>query len=127
MPDKLCLMRVLLISRYGPLVKPLARGLTEEGYTVEVAADGDAGEHPARAAAFDVIILDLPGPRESGLSVLRRLRGAGLKTPALVLAAPDVVADQAPGAGAGPDSWLTKPFELEELFARLRALARRPP
>ena len=115
-------MRVLLISRYGPLVKPLIQGLTEEGYTVDVAADGDDGCSRARAAAFDVIILDLAGPGASGLSVLQRWRGAGLKTPALVLAAPDVVADRLPGADAGPDAWLSKPFELDELFARLRAL-----
>jgi two-component system OmpR family response regulator len=114
-------MRVLLISRYGPLVKPLTQGLTEEGYTVEVIADGAASCPPARAAAFDAIILDLVGPPESGLAVLRGWRRAGVKTPALVLAAPDGVTDQAPGA----DAWLSKPFELDELFARLRALVRR--
>jgi DNA-binding response OmpR family regulator len=113
-------MRVLLISRYGPLVKPLTKGLTEEGSTVEVLAGADAGLSPARAAAFDAIILDLVGPRESGLAVLRGWRRAGVKTPALVLAAPDA-ADQAPGA----DAWLSKPFDLDDLFARLRALVRR--
>ena len=118
-------MRVLLISRYGPLVKPLTQGLTEEGYTVEVAADGDAGGSMARAAAFDAIILDLAGPREAGLAVLRGWRRAGLKTPVLVLAAPDAAAEQAPGADAGAEAWLSKPFELDELFARLRALVRR--
>ena len=118
-------MRVLLISRYGPLIKPLTRGLTEEGFTVDVAADGDSGCSRARTAAFDAIILDLLGPRDSGHSAVQSWRRAGLKTPALVLAAPDGIADQAPGLGTGPDAWLTKPFELEELFCRLRALVRR--
>jgi DNA-binding response OmpR family regulator len=116
--DRRSPLRVLLVSRYGPLARPLTRGLTEEGFTVAVAAGPEEAYARARTGDADVIILDLMGPKEAGLALLQGWRSAGLKTPVLVLTAPDGVAEPVPGA----DAWLAKPFELDELFRRLRAL-----
>lgn len=115
-------MHVLLLSRYRPLIKPLARGLEEEGFRVEV-ADGGGAVYPG---GFDAILLDL-FPEQAGLALLRGWRRAGLKTPVLVLTVPGSIDQLLPVLDAGADDWLGKPFELDELFARLRALARRPP
>jgi DNA-binding response OmpR family regulator len=115
-------MRVLLFSRYRPLVKPLARGLEEEGFRVDVADGGDGATSGLRTAAYDAIVLDL-FPPEAGLALLRDWRGAGLKTPVLVLTAPGSTEELLPVLDAGADDWLSKPFALDDLFARLRALA----
>ncbi len=118
-------MRVLLIEDHKPLVRALKQGLEEEGFAVDVAYDGEVGAYKAQTADYDVIILDLMLPREDGLSLLQRWRRAGLNTHVLVLTARSSIEDKVRGLDLGADDYLTKPFQLEELLARLRALIRR--
>jgi DNA-binding response OmpR family regulator len=118
-------MRVLLIEDHKPLVRALKQGLEEEGFAVDTAQDGPEGDYKARTAEYDVIILDLMLPKEDGLSLLQRWRRNGLKTHVLVLTARGSIEDKVRGLDLGADDYLTKPFELEELLARLRALIRR--
>jgi DNA-binding response OmpR family regulator len=118
-------VRVLLIEDHKPLVRALQRGLQEEGFAVDVACDGEEGGFKAQSAEYDVIVLDLMLPKEDGLSLLRKWRRAGMKTHVLVLTARGSIEDKVRGLDLGADDYLTKPFELEELLARLRALIRR--
>jgi DNA-binding response OmpR family regulator len=118
-------MRVLLIEDHKPLVRALKQGLEEEGFAVDVASDGQEGDFKARTAEYDVIILDLMLPKEDGLSLLQRWRAEGLSTHVLVLTARGGMEDKVKGLDLGADDYMTKPFELEELLARLRALIRR--
>jgi DNA-binding response OmpR family regulator len=118
-------VRVLLAEDHRPLVRALKQGLEEEGFAVDVAYDGQEAAHKARATEYDVIILDLMLPREDGLSLLQRWRRAGLETHVLILTARDRIEDKVRGLDLGADDYLTKPFQLEELLARLRALVRR--
>jgi DNA-binding response OmpR family regulator len=119
------LVRVLLIEDHKPLVRALRRGLEEEGFAVDTAFDGEEGAFKAQTADYDVIILDLMLPKEDGLSLLQRWRRAGLKSHVLVLTARSGIEDKVRGLNLGADDYLTKPFELDELLARLRALVRR--
>jgi len=116
---------VLLIEDHKPLVRALRRGLEEEGFAVDTALDGEEGAYKAQTADYDVIILDLMLPKEDGLSLLQRWRRAGMKSHVLVLTARSGIEDKVRGLNLGADDYLTKPFELEELLARLRALVRR--
>lgn len=118
-------MRVLLIEDHKPLVRALKRGLEEEGFAVDVAYDGEEGGFKAKGAEYDVIVLDLMLPKVDGLSLLQKWRQRGLKTHVLVLTARSGIGDKVRGLDLGADDYLTKPFELEELMARLRALIRR--
>src|SRR6266446_169521 len=118
-------MRVLLIEDHKPLVKALRRGLEEEGFAVDTAEDGEEGNYKARTATYDVIILDLMLPRIDGWTLLREWRRQGIATHVLVLTARDTTVDKVQGLDLGADDYLTKPFQLEELLARLRALIRR--
>src|SRR5262245_41485203 len=118
-------MRVLLIEDYKPLVRALKQGLEEEGFAVDVAYDGEEGGFKAEATNYDVIVLDLMLPKEDGLSLLKRWRRNGMGTHVLVLTARGSIEDKVNGLDLGADDYLTKPFELEELVARLRALIRR--
>lgn len=118
-------MRLLLIEDHKPLVRALKQGLEEEGFAVDVAYDGEEGGYKAQTADYDVIILDLMLPKEDGLSLLQRWRKAGMKAHVLVLTARGGIEDKVRGLDLGADDYLTKPFELEELLARLRALIRR--
>jgi DNA-binding response OmpR family regulator len=119
-------LRVLLVAGYRPLVKALTQGLEEEGFGVDHAPDTDVGYGKARAAAYDAIVLDLRGPGDEGLPLLRGWRRSGLRTPVLLLAAPGGL-DSAHDLDPSADGRLSKPFVLEELVARLRALIRRTP
>src|SRR5262249_23718811 len=110
---------------HKPLVRILKQGLEEEGFAVDAAYDGEEGDFKAHTADYDVIILDLMLPKEDGLSLLQRWRRAGLKSHVLVLTARSSIDDKVRGLNLGADDYLTKPFELEELLARLRALVRR--
>ena len=103
----------------------LTRTLTAEGYEVTVAADGGAALAEAERVAPDVIVLDVAMPALDGLTVCRRLRSKGLPTPILMLTARDAVPDRVAGLEAGADDYLVKPFAVQELIARLRALTRR--
>jgi DNA-binding response OmpR family regulator len=118
-------VRVLLIEDHKPLVRALKQGLSEEGFAIDVAYDGEEGDFKARTTEYDVIILDLMLPKEDGLSLLQRWRRQGMKTHVLVLTARGNLEDKVKGLDTGADDYLTKPFELEELLARLRALIRR--
>jgi len=118
-------VRLLLIEDHKPLVRALKQGLEEEGFAVDVAYDGEEGGYKAQTADYDVIILDLMLPKEDGLSLLQRWRKAGMKAHVLVLTARGGIEDKVRGLDLGADDYLTKPFELEELLARLRALVRR--
>jgi two-component system copper resistance phosphate regulon response regulator CusR len=118
-------IRILLVEDEAPIADFVARGLGEEGFTVEHAADGESAWHALRTASWDVVVLDwmIPGP--DGLTLLRRLRQTDAATPVLFLTARDAVPDRVHGLDAGADDYLCKPFAFEELLARVRALARR--
>jgi DNA-binding response OmpR family regulator len=118
-------MQILVVEDEQRMAELLRRGLTEEGHHVVVARDGVTGFEMARAAQFDVIVLDMMLPQMDGLTVARRLRAARNQTPILVLTARDAAADVIGGLDAGADDYLTKPFSLEILLARLRAVSRR--
>lgn len=118
-------MRVLLIEDHKPLVRVLRQGLEEEGFAVDTALDGEEGDFKARSAQYDVIILDLMLPKKDGLTLLKEWRTSGLASHVLVLTAKGMLEDKVRGLDIGADDYLTKPFELEELLARLRALIRR--
>ncbi len=119
-------IRVLLIEDEQAIGDFVARGLREEGFTVEWATDGDAGWHYLNTGAWDVVLLDWWLPGADGLSLLRRFRQGGRTTPVLFLTARDAVSDRVRGLDTGADDYLCKPFAFEELLARVRALARRP-
>lgn len=116
--------RVLVIDDDDNIRISLKRALSYAGFTVDVAEDGDAGLQKALITPPDVVVLDVMMPGLNGLEVCRRLRAGG-DTPILMLTAKDEVADRVVGLEAGADDYLIKPFALEELIARLRALLRR--
>lgn len=117
-------MRILYAEDERDLNSLVARRLTSEGYGVDRCFDGEEAWEYLQAAEYDAVILDVMMPRLDGLSVLRRLRGAGKRTPVLLLTARDAVADRVTGLDSGANDYLVKPFALEELSARLRALIR---
>lgn len=117
--------KILLVEDEQGLVVTLTDRLTEEGYTVNSVSDGTAGFSRATAERFDLIILDLMLPHSSGLDVCRDLRQRGIKTPVLMLTAKSQLMDKVIGLKLGADDYLTKPFEMPELLARLEALLRR--
>lgn len=116
--------RILIIEDEDKILQFLRRGLTFEGYQVDTALDGASGLAAARAASPDLVILDWMLPGMDGLEVCRRLRAAG-PTPILMLTAKESVSDRVQGLDAGADDYLVKPFEFDELVARVRALLRR--
>jgi DNA-binding response OmpR family regulator len=117
--------RVLLVEDDASLARSIVNGLSDEGFTVAHAADGDAAREALRAGDWDLVILDwwLPGP--DGLAVLKGHRREGGTTPVLFLTARDAVSDRVRGLDGGADDYLCKPFAFEELLARARALIRR--
>ena len=119
--------RVLLIEDEPGLIITLTDRLTSEGYTVETALDGEAGYERARTEGFDLIILDVMLPRKNGFDVCRDLRQHNVQTPIIMLTARGQVVDKVVGLKLGADDYLTKPFELLELLARIEALLRRAP
>lgn len=118
-------MRVLLVEDAPAVARSVAQGLTEEGFSVDIAGDGEDGLHLASEITFDAIVLDRMLPKLDGLTLLRRLRARGVRTPVLLLTALGEVADRVEGLDAGGDDYLIKPFAFDELLARLRALLRR--
>ena len=117
-------MRLLVIEDDPALQRTLAAALREEGYAVDVASDGADGLFKAQQNAYDAILLDVMLPKLDGWGVLAALRPA-CRTPVLMLTARDAVPDRIKGLNAGADDYLTKPFDIDELLARLRALIRR--
>jgi len=118
-------MRVLLIEDSPVLQEALAKGFSRQGVALDVVGDGAAGLALARNNPYDVLVLDLMLPGLDGMSVLRELRAAGSDLHVLILTARDAVEHRVDGLRAGADDYLIKPFELDELFARVQALARR--
>ena len=118
-------MRILVVDDEPAVRESLERALRMDGYEVDLARDGHEGLAHVRSRAPDAVILDLLMPSMDGLELCRELRAAGDRTPVLMLTARDAVADRVAGLDAGADDYLVKPFALEELQARLRALLRR--
>ena len=116
--------RILIIEDDQAILKLLQRGLAYEGYTVDIAADGRGGLNQARDHQPDLVILDWMLPGMDGLEVCHRLRMGG-KVPILMLTAKDSIQDRVQGLDAGADDYMVKPFDLDELLARVRALLRR--
>jgi two-component system alkaline phosphatase synthesis response regulator PhoP len=119
--------RILLVEDDAGLRLTLTHRLAGEGYEVEGASDGEEGLRRATDAGFDLIILDVMLPRMSGFDVCRELRRSALATPILILTARTQVVDRVVGLKLGADDYLTKPFEMAELLARVEARLRRPP
>ncbi|MBX3455387.1 response regulator transcription factor [Ferrovibrio sp.] len=118
-------MRVLLVEDDQRLATQIAAALRQEGYAVDVAHDGEQGEFLGATETYNAAILDLGLPGLDGLSVLRQWRRAGFMHPVLILTARGNWTDKVEGIDAGADDYMAKPFRLEELLARLRALIRR--
>src|SRR5437867_984356 len=118
-------MRVLVVDDEPAVRSALERALRLEGYEVELAADGAEALDRIAAASPDAVLLDVLMPRVDGVEACRRLRARGDRTPVLMLTARDAVGDRVTGLDAGADDYLVKPFALDELRARLRALLRR--
>jgi len=119
--------RILIVDDEPAVREALQRSLAFEGYDTEVAVDGADALEKATAYQPDLVVLDIQMPRMDGLTAARRMRGAGTTTPILMLTARDTVGDRVTGLDAGADDYLVKPFERQELLARLRALLRRRP
>lgn len=120
-------MRLLLVEDDARLADLLVRSLREEGYAVDLATDGDAAIVQAAVNPYDAIVLDVQLPRRNGFDVCAELRRRRMKVPILMLTSRDAVKDRVAGLDAGADDYLTKPFDLSELHARIRALLRRMP
>ena len=118
-------MRVLLVEDEAPIAADLRTGLQANGYTVEHANDGETAWFLGGTEDFAAIVLDLGLPRLDGLTVLKRWRSEGVKTPVLVLTARGAWTERVEGIDAGADDYLPKPFQFDELLARLRAIVRR--
>lgn len=118
-------MRILLIEDNRRLSDSLRMILQDDGYVVDVAFDGLEGEELATLASYDVILLDIMLPEKDGLAVCRSLRLKHVSTPVLMLTARDALPDRVTGLDSGADDYLVKPFEVDELRARIRALLRR--
>jgi len=118
-------MRLLLVEDDPMIGDSVRQGLRQDGFGVDWVRDAAAAEHALRLAPYDVLLLDLGLPGRSGLDLLADLRRRGERVPVLVLTARDAVADRVKGLDAGADDYLVKPFDLDELAARIRALARR--
>ncbi len=117
-------MRILVVEDEPDLLASLAQALREEGYAVDTAADGEEGLYKAQTWDYDALVLDLMLPRLDGWGVLAKLRTTK-RTPVLLLTARDTSSDRVRGLDTGADDYVVKPFDLPELFARLRALIRR--
>jgi DNA-binding response OmpR family regulator len=118
-------MKILLIEDEPQVVEFLKKGLNEKGYKTEVAYDGQMGERLASHGDFDLIILDVILPNVNGYDLCKRIREKGLQVPVLMLTALGTTDDKVTGFDAGADDYLVKPFEFEELLARIKALTKR--
>jgi DNA-binding response OmpR family regulator len=118
-------MRILIVEDDGRIAQPLAEDLKHQNHVVDVAQDGIEGWDYAQATTYDLILLDLMLPRLDGISLCKKLRGAKINALILMITAKDTTADKVIGLDAGADDYLVKPFDLEELEARIRALSRR--
>ena len=118
-------MKILLVEDDSMLGDTLCRGLDQSGHAVDWLREGAAADSALRAQVFDMVLLDIGLPNRDGLSILRQLRSRGNHIPVIILTARDEVSDRVAGLDSGADDYLSKPFALDELEARIRALARR--
>ncbi len=118
-------MRVLLVEDDAQLGKAMQTGLQQQGHAVDWVRDGVAGESAAQTGEYAAVLLDLGLPRQGGMPMLQKLRAAGCMTPVLIITSRDEIPDRILGLDAGADDFVIKPFDLQELGARLRAAARR--
>lgn len=118
-------MRVLLVEDDGMIGESVRTALRQSGFAVDWVRDGEAADATLASERFDVVLLDLGLPRRDGIDLLKTLRGRGDRTPVIVLSARDALASRVGGLDAGADDYLLKPFELDELLARMRAVMRR--
>ncbi len=118
-------MRILVVEDDPKTARFLKQGLEEEGHAVDVAADGEAGSFLGHLNQYDLILLDIQLPRQNGLQLSTNLRREGIETPILILTGRDSTPDVVRGLNAGADDYLTKPFDFDELLARVNALTRR--
>jgi len=118
-------MRVLVVEDESKVASFIQRGLEGEGFSVDVANDGETGVSMAQGAQYDVILMDIMLPKLDGLGAIQQIREKGVKCPVLCLTAKDTVEDIVAGLDKGSDDYLTKPFAFAELLARVRALTRR--
>lgn len=118
-------MRVLLVEDDELLGDGLSTGLAQARYTVDWLKDGASADQALRTEDFDIVVLDISLPKMSGITVLQNLRSRGKTVPVLILTARESIEDRVKGLDSGADDYLTKPFDLDELCARLRALQRR--
>ena len=118
-------MRLLLVEDDSMIGEAARQGLRQEGHTVDWVRDGREAEAAVAAAPYDAVLLDLGLPRRDGLAILKTWRARGVAVPVLIITARDAVSDRVAGLDAGADDYLVKPFDLDELSARVRAVARR--
>ena len=118
-------MRMLLVEDDVPLAEALAEALIDQRYVVDVVNDGEAAWQQVKALAYDLILLDMMLPKLDGVGLCHRLRSHGYGIPVLMLTARDTTTDKVTGLDAGADDYIVKPIDLQELFARIRALLRR--
>jgi two-component system OmpR family response regulator len=120
-------MKILIVEDDKVLADYVVKGLSEQGHQADKAADGHDGLMLATTGQYDVLVLDRMLPKLDGLSLLKAIRSAGIKTPVIFLTAMDRLDDRVKGLEAGGDDYLVKPFAFAELYARIVSLARRPP
>ncbi|MEK7407851.1 MAG: heavy metal response regulator transcription factor [Acidobacteriota bacterium] len=120
-------MKVLVIEDEEKTASYLKKGLSEQGFTVDLSRDGEDGLHLATQRSYDLLIVDILLPRREGWWVLSELKRAGNKTPVLILSALGTVAEKVRGLGLGADDYLVKPFAFSELVARIHSISRRSP
>ena len=118
-------MRLLLVEDDAMIGEAIRAGLKREGFAIDWVVEGESATQVLRTETFDLLLLDLGLPRRGGLDILKALRGRGQDLPVIILTARDAVADRVQGLDAGADDYLVKPFDLDELAARIRALLRR--
>jgi DNA-binding response OmpR family regulator len=118
-------MRLLLVEDDSMIGEAARQGLRHEGHTVDWVRDGAQAEAAVAGSEYDLVLLDLGLPRRDGLSILKGWRSRGVKVPVLIITARDAVSDRVIGLDAGADDYLVKPFDLDELTARVRAVLRR--
>lgn len=120
-------MRILIVEDENKTANYLKKGLNEQGFTVDIASEGEDGLHLARTEAYDLIVLDVMLPGRSGWSIIKELRNDGIDVPVIFLSARDAVHDRVYGLELGADDYLVKPFAFSELLARIRIILRRQP